>query len=192
MRVELAGGRAGDFCSVLVAWRFSSVIARYAWGRFAARGGKDWGWSGVPGIAGIGQEGEQKKEGAEDVLSFGDPGDGFDVEWMPGEEGGDKRAAPAGAGHVEQDEKEQRGICGMEEEAGEVVSAGGGAVELPIEGMGEPGEGVPIAGVERAERPDHEWKGEPLVDGGVVEDVLRVIEVDEGRAGDGPEEQHRD
>ncbi len=48
-----------------------------------------WGLGFEVCVARVGQECQEPEKGAENVLAFGDPGDGFDVERVPGEQGGD-------------------------------------------------------------------------------------------------------
>src|ERR1039458_1414439 len=90
-------------------------------------------------IARVSPDREQAEEGAENVLAFGDPGDGFDVERVPGEEGGDEGAAPEGAGHAVQDGEKQKGIGEVKEEVGGMMAGGIEWEQLAIEHVGQPG-----------------------------------------------------
>src|ERR1035438_9267163 len=64
-------------------------------------------------VADVSSEREEAEEGAEDVFAFADPGDRFNVQWMQGEDGGDKGAPPKSAGHRSEEGKEQRGVGDM-------------------------------------------------------------------------------
>jgi len=48
----------------------------------------------------VGPEAKEEKERAEEILAFGNPGDGFDMQGVPGEQGGNKGAAPESSGHA--------------------------------------------------------------------------------------------
>ena len=51
--------------------------------------------------------------------------------------------------------------------------------KLNIEQVGEPGQGVPVTGIERSEGPVDCVEGEPLCEGGVTGYVLVIIQIDE-------------
>ena len=67
----------------------------------------------------------------------------------------------------------------MDEQADQVVPAGVHAEHLDIEQMGKPGEGVPVAGVERGEGPADGIEGKAVGKGRVAGDILVVVEVNE-------------
>ncbi len=52
-------------------------------------------------------------------------------------------------------------------------------VEGEIHGMREPGEWMPVAGVARSECPGHAGNGHALLDVGIVNDIIRVIIINE-------------
>jgi hypothetical protein len=104
-------------------------------------------------VAGVGVDSEEEEEGAEDVFTLGDPGDGFDVQGVEGEERRDEGAGPEGARHSIEDQEEEDGVEEVEEEAGEVVSSRCKAVEPGIKHVGQPRQGMPIAGVAGAKGP---------------------------------------
>jgi hypothetical protein len=72
----------------------------------------------------VSPKGEEAEERAQDIFAFGDPSNGFDVERVPGEEGGDEGTAPKGAGHAAQKVEEQEGVEDVKEQAGGMVAAG--------------------------------------------------------------------
>ena len=141
---------------------------------------------GIAHVAAISPEGEDEEEAAEDVLAFGNPGDGFDVERVPGEEGGDHGAAPLRAGQLPKDEKEQDGIGGVNKEIGAVMGAGIETVEGAVCGVGKPGEGMPVAGVAGGEGPGNGVARDAMLDGKVQQDVIGIVVVDEVEMGRGP------
>jgi hypothetical protein len=104
-------------------------------------------------VSHIRAQGEQPKEGAEDIFAFGDPGDRFDVQGMQGKESGDQRTQPELRGQAVQEEQEKQGVGNMEQHTGQVVAGGIESVELAVEHVGEPGQGVPIVGIDRGECP---------------------------------------
>jgi hypothetical protein len=63
-------------------------------------------------------DGEEAEEGAKDVFAFGNPGNGFNVDGVQGEEGGNKGAAPVRAGHLLEQAKEQQRVEGVEKKIG--------------------------------------------------------------------------
>ena len=60
------------------------------------------------------------------------------MQWVQGEEGGDKGASPQRAREPPQEDKKQDSIKGMEKEARQVVAGGIQPIELHIELMGHP------------------------------------------------------
>ena len=95
--------------------------------------------------------GEEPESGAEEIFAFGDPGDGFDIDGVDGEEEGDGETGPGIAGEALPDEEDEEGVEGVEDEIGEMMEGGVGAEEGDIEHVGEPGEGDPLGGDEVGE-----------------------------------------
>jgi len=62
---------------------------------------------GTSAATGVGHQSEEKEKSAEDVLAFGRPGDGFDVERMQREESSHNHRAPDCAGRSVQEKKEK-------------------------------------------------------------------------------------
>src|ERR1035441_10058857 len=104
-------------------------------------------------VADVSSEREEAEEGAEDVFAFADPGDRFDVQRMQSKESGDKGAAPKSAGHLPEEQEDQDNIGDVKNQVGQVHLAGAAAEELVIEHVGNPSEGMPVAGVAGGERP---------------------------------------
>ena len=137
------------------------------------------GAGGAEGVGGISGEGEEPESGAEEIFAFGDPGDGFDIDGVDGEEEGDGEAGPGIAGEALPDEEDEEGVDGVEGEIGEMRVGGIGAEEGDIEHVGEPGEGDPLGGDEVGEDPEDGARVEAGEDAGVGEDVGVVVEIDE-------------
>ena len=143
-------------------------------------------WCGLRGAGGcplrvtdVGPQGEQAEEGAEDVLAFGGPGDGFDVERMQGKEGSDEGTAPGGVGGASQKQKEQQGVGDMETEVDEVMAGRVKPEEFNIQRMREPSQRVPVGGVIGAKGPGDSGPGQTLLKVRIGGDVSAVIVVDE-------------
>src|SRR2546422_6761470 len=98
---------------------------------------------------------------------------------MHGEEPGYKGAPPGGASHPVKNQKDEDGIGGVEQQAGEMVSAGAHAEQLAIQRDRKPGQRVPKAAFQAAEGPADGFPSEAVLDMHVLIDVNRVIEVDE-------------
>ena len=130
-------------------------------------------------VARVGAKREQPEGGAEDVFAFGDPGHGFDIHGMHGEEQRHRRARPLGAGEPPQCGENEAGIDGVQRDVAEMMPAGVAAKERDIGHVREPGERDPLAGDEVGEHPRDGFRVEPGEHGGVGEDVGVVVEVDE-------------
>ena len=92
-------------------------------------------------------------------------------------------AATMALGHrspvmLPQDQEQQDRRGRMEQDVGQMVSAGPETVDLAVEHVGEPGQRVPIAGMV-VEGPRDPLEAQAARDLGVLVDVLIVIEVDE-------------
>jgi hypothetical protein len=172
----------------------------------------------LPGFE-VGEGGEKGEEGREDVLAFGDPGDGFDAEGMDGpkesEEKGEKRGTRSGewgvrsrksAGglrlggeqeEVAEEEEEEDGGEGVEDDVdgmeGERV-VGGSAEEGDVGHVGQPKERHVHGsrGVGRGEGGTDVGRGKSLADDAVLGDVDVVVEIDEGIADGGGEQGEYD
>ncbi len=74
-----------------------------------------------------------------------------------------------------QEEKEENGVGGVEEEIGEVMAGGTESVALAVEHVGEPGEGMIVAGVTSLKSPDDGRPGKAGLDVGIFGDVKLVV-----------------
>ena len=134
---------------------------------------------GALGVAGIGPERQQPEQGAQHVLALRDPGDRLDVQRMKREKRGRERARPARPGHPLQDPEEQDAVCGVQEQARQMMEARVQAEELAIEHVREPGQRVPVGRVAGREGPPHPLETEPRSDVEIFDDVLRIVVEDE-------------
>ena len=131
------------------------------------------------GVAGMGVERRHPEDAREDVLARRGPGDGFDVERVHGEQGGDEEAGAGRARHARESQEEQQRGERVQRDVGEQVACG---LE-PVRGVAglerehrerdpigiERGREGPLEGIERARR----------AQGGVLEDPGRIVPVDE-------------
>ena len=75
-------------------------------------------------IPGISPKSQNAKRGAEQVFSFGDPGDGFDVEWVNGEECGNEGGWPDSGGITGEKQIKQNCIEDMQEKVRQMMALG--------------------------------------------------------------------
>src|SRR5439155_21336945 len=97
---------------------------------------------------------QEPEESAQDIFAFGDPRHRFNVEGVQGEERSYESAAPKGARHLLEEEKQDQSVGQVEEEVDQVMGAGTQAEKLDVKHVGDPGQGVPIRRVRRGESPD--------------------------------------
>jgi hypothetical protein len=140
----------------------------------------------LPAVCRIHPDGEESEAGAKDIFAFGNPGNGFNVDGVQSEEGGNKGAAPVRAGHLLEQAKEQQRVEGVEKKIGGMVSGGVEAVELAIEHVGEPGQRMPVAGVAGGKSPTPALQAETALDHEVLSHIVRVVEVKELAVADLP------
>ena len=131
-------------------------------------------------------DGEEAEAGAKDVFALGNPGNGFNVDGVQGEEGGNKGAAAERAGHSLKESKYQERVEGVEKKIGGMVSGWLEAEELAIEHVGEPGQRMPVAGVAGGESPTPAVQAETAPDHEVLGHIVRVVEVEELAVADQP------
>ena len=84
-------------------------------------------------VSHIHQQREHPEQRAQHVLAPGDPRDRLDMERVQGEQGGDKGAAPGGAGQAAEQHEQQEGIGGVEQQAGQVVAGRAHPKQLTIQ-----------------------------------------------------------
>ena len=130
---------------------------------------------------------QHPEEGGKDILALGYPGDRFYVERVKGKESRHKGAPPECSGHPVEDEKEQERIGKVEQEVGEMVPCRLQPEELDIYHVGDPGQGMPVAGMAGGACPKDPLHGKAVLDVPVAGDVLRIIVINEIAARDLPE-----
>jgi len=129
-------------------------------------------------MADVCERGEQPEHGAQDVLTLGDPRDGFDIHGMQREERGDGEAVPESAGHPAEQCEEQQHVCGVEKDVHSVHRAWVEAEDGHIKHERKPREREPLPGIEMRERPAEIFAAQARGDVRVVEDVARVVVAD--------------
>ena len=93
---------------------------------------------------------------------------------MDGEQGRHEGAGPEIAGHLPQDQEEENGAGGVQQDIGQVVSAGViQSVELAVQHVGEPSQRVPVGGMEVCKGPDDSLGGETACNLRILVDVRR-------------------
>src|SRR5690349_721236 len=60
-----------------------------------------------------------------------------------------------------------------------MMTAGVQMEQLPVERMGKPGQGMPVSGVKAGQGPTQVGPGEPVLDVPVLDDVAKIVKVDE-------------
>ena len=128
-----------------------------------------------PSVSFIGKKGEQEKERAQQIFPLRDPGNRLHVQWMQGEEGGDKCAFPQGSRHALQYDEQDQGVQDVKKEVDLVMSSRVEPEPLNIEHVGEPGQRMPVAVFERAEGPPDSLQAQAVADDRILYDVLVVI-----------------
>jgi hypothetical protein len=93
---------------------------------------------------------------------LGHPGHRFDPERIDGPEGGDEEARPEGPRHGLDRGEEKGRDEGVEQDAGQVVPGRGETVEFHVEEVREPGQRVPVGGIEGGHGPANRRGSEPL------------------------------
>ena len=164
-----------------------------------------------PAIAGFvqvcpadpGESGEEVEEEGEGVFAFGDPGDGFDVDGVEGEEGGGEEGDAVGEAEGAEESPEEQGAEEVEGDVGDVVAEGVVLPEVVFDPEGGEGGGVVLLGggfggvVDEGVGAPGPDAGEAVgvVEGGVVGDVGVVVPdeagtaVEDGQVGDAGEKE---
>jgi hypothetical protein len=141
-------------------------------------------------------EARQEEEPVEHVLALADPGHGFYVQRVRGEDEADEGRAEEGGlrrSFVPSEEPPRKphresGVGAVQEDVGQVIAAGVALPERVVEPVGPQGRGVPV-GVEEREGPARKLQVE-CAQVGVQEHVLPVVPVDELEGRRGPVQGH--
>ena len=142
-------------------------------------------------VARVRPQRQQKERCAEQVLAFGDPGDGVDLEGVEGEDSGEQSALPNGAGEPAEGEEDEQAVEGVDQQIDEVMAGGAESEQLAINHVGHPGQRMPVGvvAVQTAECPRDAMPGEAGLDVRVGDNVTVVVVVDEVVPDDGPERE---
>ena len=112
---------------------------------------------------------------------------------MNGEDRRHPRAGPDCPSHALQRQEQENRRDGVEEHVGQMMAGGLQAIELAVEHVREPGQRVPVSGLEGSDCRDNPVFGQAPPNMLVFVDVVIVVEADEvvaaGLAKDG---DHRD
>ncbi len=122
---------------------------------------------------------KEKKEGAEDVLALGDPGNGFHVQRMEGEERGDEKTGADAASNPCEDKKQHGGVQSVDEDAYEMMTGRIQGEKLIVEGVGKPRDWVPIGGGGCGEGPSDGGPTQAAADVRVAGDIYTIVPKDE-------------
>jgi hypothetical protein len=111
---------------------------------------------------------------------------------VKGEEGGDKSAFPDFMSHAVKKPEEQQRAEDMEDEVGDMITAGIQTVELIIEHQRKPGQGMPEIGISGTECPANGFKRDAGPDMIVFGHVNIIINIDEFKLNNLIEDGERD
>ena len=123
----------------------------------------------------IPQQGQNQKQGAQDIFAFSYPGNRFHMERMQGKAGCGEGAGPECPGHGEEEEKQQGRGHGVKRHIDQMKSRGSDAEQLAVHHERQPGYRMPVARVKCGKRPPDGVSGESGEDVTVVRDVIGVI-----------------
>ena len=116
------------------------------------------------GVAGVEPKGQHEEQPAQDVLALGHPGDRFDPQGMDREDRRHPGAGPECPGHPPQGQEQEDRRGGVQEHVGQMMAAGLQVIKLAVQHVREPGQRVPVGGVERGDRPGDSLAGQALLD----------------------------
>ena len=127
----------------------------------------------------IGIQRRQEKEGAQNGLSFRNPGHRFHVDGMDGEKKGDDGGFIRSAGHPQQEKKQKQRIQNMDRQIHHEVVAGLQTEKLAVDHVGNPGERVPVGYAREGKSPPEVWQSQSCVDMGVFSDIFVIVKIEE-------------
>ena len=94
---------------------------------------------------------------------------------MNGKHRRDKRTAPKRAGHLPQNQKKRDDRRGVEEDIGEVMSAGIQSVKLAVQHVGKPSQWMPVGRVKAGEGPGDSLEGQTLRNHRILKHIFIVV-----------------
>src|SRR5690349_20482577 len=98
---------------------------------------------------------------------------------MHGKERGYERTAPQGSSEPQQNKKQQNAVCGVQQQACQVMHSRVEPVQLNVEHVRHPGERVPVNHVPRRKRPRNAIWSESARDEWILRDVLTIVKGDQ-------------
>ena len=135
--------------------------------------------AGPADIVDIGPQGQHPEQGAQDVLALRHPGHRLHVQGMDRKQGGHKGTAPGSGRQAIEDAEKEQDVGQVQQQVGQVVAEGPGPKEFCIELQRQPGQRVPVAGVEGRPGPMHVRRGQAGQDVTVLQHIDAVIVIDE-------------
>ena len=137
-------------------------------------------------IAGVGPECKEEEKSAQHILPLRHPRHRLHVQWVQREERGHQPAAPNRPGHAPQHHEQQQRVRGMEHHAHQVMCPGALAKKLTVQGVREPCQRMPVAGMAGSEGPAHRLPAQTVLDVLVRGDIIRVVVIDKIELPRGP------
>jgi hypothetical protein len=113
----------------------------------------------------------------------------------------DQRTSPNATCHSSQQSIQEKRVGSVEEQVGEVMPRGVQSVDLAIQHVGKPGQGMPVARVKRCERPHDALGGQTALHHRVLEYIRAVVDSDKsmthdlkvhGKVGESKQRQYQD
>ena len=144
-----------------------------------------------PHLPHVRQQGQQKKQTAENVLAFRDPRHGFHAQRMPGEQGRRECAAPARARHPEQHPEQQRRIRRVQQHVRQMMSVRPRSERRDVRHVRKPQQRQPPLFIHRRESLPHARPVQAPRHHRISGNVERVVQMDEVEVRRRPEQRRR-
>ncbi len=139
-----------------------------------------------------GHQRQHAEEPGQQVLALREPGHRLDPQRVEGEQRGDGQGDAPAAGQAGQQGEEEDGNERVDRDADQVMGAGVHAEQGHVELVRQPGDRVPVGGVQGGHGPANRGGGQAAGDGGVVGQVDGVVILQEGVATQRGEDGHDD
>jgi len=101
------------------------------------------------------------------------------VKRVKGEKSGHKGASSESAGTDEKEKKQKYGICPVKQGVDEMVISRVHSEERNVGHVGNPGQGMPVAGMKGPEGPENAFGVDSFRHGGVRRDISVIVHVEE-------------
>lgn len=99
---------------------------------------------------------------------------------MKGEQQRDHKTAAGSSRRPGQKQEKHSGIQSVQQDAGHVMAGRVKAVELTIDCVGHPGEGMPVSGIEGGQGPAKRGASQSLLDLGIFGHIGLIVEIHKG------------